>query len=40
MISIPKGTSRGTVIARIDSCLCKIQEWSQQNSLTIESRKN
>ena len=38
-VSIPKCTSRATVIARIESCLCKIQEWSLQNSLKLNLGK-
>ena len=38
-VSIPKCTSRATVIARIESCLCKIQEWSLQNSLNLNLGK-
>ena len=34
-VSIPKCTSRATVITQIESCLCEIREWSLQNSLKL-----
>ena len=38
-VSIPKCTSRATVIAQIESCLCQVQEWSLQNSLKLNLGK-
>ena len=38
-ISIPKHTNHAQVIAQIESCLCKIQEWSLQNSLKLNLGK-